>query len=152
MRLRPVWIFSALLLLLIGSVTTWVALTIPNDVRAEAILKRARTDLRDGKRDDSKEKLRTLIRRYPRTDAAAAAVETLFELTEQDRQRMQKQLADEQRARAQLTLRLAALEQRVSAAVAVKPTTVTPAKPAGKPVVKKPTKTSQRRTTSRRKS
>lgn len=150
MRLRPVWIISALLFLLIGGVTTWVALTIPNDVRAEAILKRARTDLRDGNRDDSKEQLRALIRSYPRTDAAATAVDTLFQLTEQDRQRMQKQLADEQRARARLAARLADLEQKLSAATAVKPVTVSPAKPAAKPVVKKPAKTSVRRTTSRR--
>lgn len=152
MRLRPVWIFSALLFLLIGAVSTWVALTIPNDVRAEAILKRARADLRNDKRDASKEKLRSLVRQYPRTDAAATAVDTLFQMTEQDRLDMQKRLEDASRERDRLARRLATVEQKLAAATAPKPASVSPSKPAIKkaPAKKASSKKPTKKTSGRR--
>lgn len=150
MRLRPVWILSALLLLFVGGVTTWVALTIPNDIRAEAILRQARNDLREGKRDESKAKLREIVRRYPRTDAAATAVDTLFQLSEQDRLETQRALSAANRERAKLVARLTIVEQRLAAATAPKPPVVVPAKPANKPVMRKAVKPAQRTTTRRR--
>ncbi|HVR43173.1 MAG TPA: hypothetical protein VMS56_06955 [Thermoanaerobaculia bacterium] len=87
---------------LVGVAIAWVALSVPRDVRAEAMLREARTSLENGERDAARRSFRRVLRDYPRTDAAAAALFALLRIDEQELaslrariDRLERQLADE---------------------------------------------------------
>jgi TolA-binding protein len=81
---RTVAIFLAVAALLIGAGATWVALSVPRDLRAEAQLKDARALLQKGDRDGARRSFQEIARSYPRTDAAAAAAYALFRISSQE--------------------------------------------------------------------
>jgi hypothetical protein len=94
MARKTVLALIGLLLIAMGSATTYLALSIPNDVRAEAVLRQARNELNKGNRDAARERLRGLIEQYPRTDGAATAINILFTMAEQDRERLLAEIED----------------------------------------------------------
>ena len=130
--------------MLIGAVVAWLLLSIPNDLKADAILKDARADIEAGKRDEAREELLAVVQQYPRTDAAATAMAILFRMSDQDRDAFRKKLdsiASEQKKTAgALQAVTRAAQAQASAAPAASPTPVpqasaspTPASPKPKP-------------------
>ncbi|HXI12821.1 MAG TPA: hypothetical protein VNM92_09250 [Thermoanaerobaculia bacterium] len=90
MRRNAVLLFTAILFLVAGITATYFALSIPNDIRAEALLRTARNDLRAGKRDAARVSLEEIVRKYHRTDAAAAATTSLIAMVAADQRAQQK--------------------------------------------------------------
>jgi hypothetical protein len=126
MRVRPIYIASAVLLFVAGSLFGWFAFSIPKDLRAEALLKEARTDLQAKNEDDAQQKLLRVIRDYPRTDSAAAATAALFELQQRKNapdpeaealnELLQKRILALRSEQQQQATRIAELEKRLAAA------------------------------------
>jgi hypothetical protein len=81
---RTVTVLIAIGALLLGAGVAWVALSVPRDIRAEALLKDARAKLQKGDREGARKSFQEITKSFPRTDAAAAAAYALFRLSEQD--------------------------------------------------------------------
>jgi hypothetical protein len=89
---RTVAILIAIGALAIGASAAWVALSVPRDVRAEALLKDARAKLQAGDRAAARKSFQEITKTYPRTDAAAAASYALFRLGEQENAELRAKL------------------------------------------------------------
>lgn len=117
--------------------------SIPNDIRAEGLMKEARADMQAGNRDLARQKYETVVRNHPRTDAAATATYALFRLLDQDRKDLEEQLNAVEKERTALKSSMGDLDKRVAeasrqaAAAAAKPAPPPPAPK--KTVTKKPT-------------
>ncbi|MHB0969415.1 MAG: hypothetical protein ACYC7A_12055 [Thermoanaerobaculia bacterium] len=101
-----------------GAAAAYFALTVPNDIRAEQLLREARVELRNGNRDAARVKLGSIVKQYPRTDAAAAAVFALFEFNENERReiaRLDTQVKALESKRAADASRIERLEKRILA-------------------------------------
>jgi hypothetical protein len=94
MAKKTVLALIALLLVAMGGATTYLALSIPNDVRAEAALRQARDELNKGDRDAARQRLRSVVEQHPRTDGAATAINILFTMAEQDRARLMEEIEE----------------------------------------------------------
>lgn len=125
MARRLFLLLLAVILLALGAASAWFALSIPNDIQAEKLLRRAREDLKDGKREAARRSLSTLVQQYPRTNAAAAAHAALFELIENDRRKLAGDLDAFEKRLSVERARIGAIEQRLAqpppAPVVVKP-------------------------------
>ncbi len=93
MKVRTVITFTAFVSAILGAVVVYLVLSIPNDVKADAMLKAARGDLETGQRDRARAELSRIVQEYPRTDAAAAATVALVTLGEQERKELQAEIA-----------------------------------------------------------
>lgn len=107
---------TALVFLLLGGAGTYLAMSIPNDIRAEAILKEARSHLQAGDRELAREKFETVVKSFPRTDAASAAAYALFRLLDSDREALAQKLEAMEKERAAIQKRMNDLDKRVSEA------------------------------------
>ncbi|HUR81220.1 MAG TPA: hypothetical protein VM733_10665 [Thermoanaerobaculia bacterium] len=85
MKVRPLLYLTAFVAAILGAVVVYLVLSVPNDLRADALLKQARTDLTDGNNDKARESLSKIVLQYPRTDAAAAATIALWSLAKKER-------------------------------------------------------------------
>ena len=92
MKVRTLITFTAFVSAILGAVVVYLVLTVPNDLKADALLKAARRDLESGKRDDARAELAKIVQGYPRTDAAAAATVALVTLGEQERKELQAEI------------------------------------------------------------
>jgi uncharacterized coiled-coil DUF342 family protein len=115
-RTAYAFLFTALVFLLLGGAGTYLAMSIPNDIKAEAILKEARSDLQAGRRDEARQKFETVVRNYPRTDAAAAAAYALFRMLHSDRQELAQELEALRKERASIQQRIGELDTRLGEA------------------------------------
>jgi hypothetical protein len=162
MRLRPLLVVTAILSSLIGAGVIYLAMAVPNDLRADALLKQARTDMNDGNVAQARESLTTIVEKYPRTDAAAAATVTLLALDHREREEQKKMLSYLRRQSEQQQQTIGALQKGIQelrtartppppAAAAPAPATKTA--PAKKTTTKKstPKKTTKKTTTKKRK-
>ena len=120
-RVKTLLIGTALLSTVIGAVVVYLILTVPNDIKAGALLKSARKDIAAGRNDRARDELTRIVQQYPRTDAAAAATAALASMADHERQALQASL-DAQKAQ------IADLQKKVAALAAVPP-------PAPPPVV-----------------
>lgn len=93
MRVRTVITFTAIVSAILGAVVVYLVLTVPNDLKADAMLKAARKDLESGQRDRARSELARIVQEYPRTDAAAAATVALVTIGEQERKELQAEIA-----------------------------------------------------------
>lgn len=153
---RAVAILIAIVALLIGAGAAWVAISVPRDVRAETLLKDARTRLQKGDREGARKSLQEIAKSYPRTDAGAAASYALFRMSEQEaaelrakldaldrsRSTQEKMTAEERKAAdrerpqleadrkkiAELEAKIAALETKMAAVEKASRVKVAPAK------------------------
>ena len=133
---RLVLILLALLLVSAGAMGAWFAVTIPNDLKAESLLKDARTAVKEDRRPEARTKLETIVREHPRTDAAAVAAQTLFHMDAQERDAMDKRLAAVERARQDDRRRVTALEAKLNAlASRPAPVVAVPKPPPPKPKI-----------------
>jgi thioredoxin-like negative regulator of GroEL len=86
---------------------------VPNDLRADALLKDARRSLEAGKTQEARASLSQIVQQYPRTDAAAAATVALVTVVDSERAKVQKNLETVVMANRQQEARIAALEKSV---------------------------------------
>lgn len=154
MKIRPLLIFTGIVSAILGAIVVYLILSVPNDLRADSVLKDARKDLEAKKNDDARRKLISVVQQYPRTDAAAAATVALVTLADSERQRFEHELTLLRTQNAQQTKLIADLQKSVSA-IEKRPAqvvTVQAPAPAPKPAAKKttPKKTTKKKPTTRR--
>ena len=154
MRIRTTLILTSIVSSILGAIVVYLVLSVPNDLRADALLKQARKDLGDGRTPDARASLMKIVQQYPRTDAAAAATVALVSIADSERQKLQRQIDAVKTAHDQQEKRIADLQKSVTDirnTPPPKPQIIVqaPPKPAPKPVAKKPT--AKKPTTSRRK-
>jgi hypothetical protein len=154
-KVRPLLYLTAFVAAILGATAAYLALSVPNDLRADALLKEARKDLTDGNNDKARESLSKIMLQYPRTDAAAAATVALWSLGRKERDDLAREIAvlrTQNQRQAQI---VSNLQRTVTAVQNAPPKVVTVQAPAPKPApAKKVTpkkKTSpKKKTTTRR--
>lgn len=156
MKARPLLALTALVSSVLGAIAVYLVLSVPNDLRADSLLKEARQAIEQKQPDQARQKLSSIIQQYPRTDAAAAATVALMTLADNDRRRLEHDLAALRTQNAQQSRLLSDLQKSISDLRNAPPKVVTvqaPA-PAPKPTVRKPTARksapARRKTTRRR--
>jgi putative exporter of polyketide antibiotics len=150
MRVRGMLVATAIVSSFLGAVAVYLALTVPNDLKADAMLKQARTSLAAKQNDRARTTLLKIVQQYPRTDAAAAATVALVTLSNEERHQVAEDVQAlrrvvETQQKALLSIGAKVDAAAVAAATAPPPPTVSAA-PAAKPVHKKaPVKRTKRR-------
>ena len=143
MRIKPLLILTGIVSSILGAVVVYLMLSVPNDLRADSMLKDAKADIEQKKNNDARKKLSSIVQQYPRTDAAAAATIALIALTDTDRQKVERELNFLRAQNAQQNKLITDLQKSVTEIKNAPPKVVTvqapPPKPAPKVVVKKST-------------
>ena len=150
MKIRILLWFTAIVSSILGAVVVYLVLSVPNDLRADTLLKEARQDLEAKETDKAREKLSKIVQQYPRTDAAAAATVALVSIGVSERARLEREIASLKTRDAQQTKLIGDLQKSVTEIRNAPPKVVTvtappPPKPAPKPAAKKPTRKTKRR-------
>jgi len=159
MKVRTLLTFTGIVSSILGACVVYLILSVPNDLRADAILKQAREEMTAGRNDEARKSLLRIVQQFPRTDAAAAATAALVSLSQKERDDLARAVTLLRQQNEQQTARLDALERGVTdirtesaKQVTVAAPAPAPEKPAAKPAPKKkpPAKKSTRRTRRRR--
>lgn len=124
---------TAIVSSILGAVAVYLALTVPNDLKADARMKEARKDLAAGKRDAAREALSSIVQQFPRTDAAAAATVALVRLGDEERRELEAELTRLRNDMAQQTGALNNLQQSVDTVKNAPPRVIVQAAPAPPP-------------------
>lgn len=151
MKVRPLLYLTAVVAAILGAVVVYFVLSVPNDIRADALLRDARQSMKDGNDEHARDALLRIVQQYPRTDAAAAAMVALDSLAQKERDELARAIIALRTSNEQQRLLIADLQKAISAP----PAKTEPAKveaPAPKPpaAVKKTTPAKRKRTTRRR--
>lgn len=85
MRVRAALVLTGIVSAILGALVVYLVLSVPNDLRADSLLKEARTDITAGRNDEARTALLKIVQQYPRTDAAAAATAALVSLGQKER-------------------------------------------------------------------
>jgi hypothetical protein len=133
MRVRALLTLTAVLSAILGAVVVYLFLSVPNDLRADGLLREARKDLEARKNDEAREKLSRIVQQYPRTDAAAAATVALVTIGQSDRKRFEQELASLRAQNAEQTKLITDLQKGVQDIRNAPPKVVTVTVPAPKP-------------------
>lgn len=134
MKVRALLWATAIVSSALGALVVYLVLSVPNDLRADALLKQARKELEVGKTQEARTSLSRIVQQYPRTDAAAAATVALVTVAESERAKLQRSLEAVVMANRQHAQKIAALEQSVTVLRTAPPKVVTVQAPAPKPV------------------
>jgi uncharacterized coiled-coil DUF342 family protein len=145
MRIRTLLIFTAIVSAILGGAAVYLALTVPNDLKADAMLKHARKDLESGKRDPARTELSKIVQQFPRTDAAAAATVALVTLGEQERKELEAEIGRIRNDNAEHAAMLSNLQQSVETIKNAPPKQVIVEVPAKKSPPKKAATTHRKR-------
>ena len=152
MRIRLILTLTAVVSSILGAVAVYLALSVPNDLRADAMLKKARTEISAGRTEPGRDELSRIIQQYPRTDAAAAATIALVKLSEQENEKLRLELSRLQQDVQRHSQQLSGLGQSLESIKNAPPKTVTVQAPAKKTTPKRtpakkraPTRTRRRR-------
>ena len=94
MKVRALLWLTAIVSSILGGIAVYLALSVPNDLKADEVLKSARQEIAKGNTTAARESLSRIIQQYPRTDAAAAATLALFRLGEQERAKLQAEVEE----------------------------------------------------------
>jgi Skp family chaperone for outer membrane proteins len=148
----------AVLSSVVGGFIVYLLLSVPNDVRAEQLLRQARDDIKQSKTTEARTKLQQIVADYPRTDAAAAASSALFRLDNDElakirteNERLAAELKKLQQARVADAARLKTVEEKTAELAKPAPAPPPPVVKKPAPVKKKaPAKKPVKRTTRRR--
>jgi TolA-binding protein len=135
MKKRIILILVGLLSAIVGGTAVYFLIAVPRDLKADRLVREAHDLVKQKKDDEARRKLRQVVKDYPRTEAGASASSALFEIEEQQRMRLEKQLAALQKENAELSRRLATLETEPTPAAA--PATLEKPAAAPKPVIRK---------------
>lgn len=141
MKIRPLLILTGIASSILGALVVYLMLSVPNDLRADSVLKDARQDLEAKKNDEARKKLISVVQQYPRTDAAAAATVALVTLAESERQKLDRELSLIRAQNAQQAKLITDLQKSVTAIQNKPAPVVTVTAPPPKPaivVTKKP--------------
>jgi hypothetical protein len=148
MRAKTLLVVTAIVSSILGATVVYLMLSVPNDLRADAILKTAHEQLAEGKDREARASLARVIQQYPRTDAAAAALVALATLGQKDREEIQQAIVAIRKQNEQLTSMVYDLQQFMAEtknaqakAAAAQPA---PAKPKPAPAKKPPAKKRRR--------
>src|SRR5688572_3112551 len=85
MRVRGVLILTGIVSSILGALVVYLVLSVPNDLRADALLKQARQSISDNDTNKARQTLLQIVQQYPRTDAAAAATAAVLALDKKER-------------------------------------------------------------------
>jgi hypothetical protein len=143
MRVRTVIVLTAIVSMIIGAVVVYLVLTVPNDVQAAALMKKAKQQIAAGDNDRGRETLSRTIQQYPRTDAAAAATVALASIADNERHKLMAELATVRATSEGQQKQITSLSQKVDE-LAARPVPQ-PAPPPPKPAAKKKTTPKRRR-------
>lgn len=145
----------ALVAAIVGGTVAYLMLSVPRDLNADRLLRQARDAMKEKRTEAARDKLRSVIATYPRTDAGAAATAALLQLEAEEQQKLRaqiqsvekKQSASEAQLRT-LNQRLAELSKRPQPAPA--PPQVAAPKPAPKKVAVKKAPAKKKKTTAKK--
>ena len=142
MRIRPLLWLTAIVSSILGATVVYLVLSVPNDLRADALLKQARKDMTDGNTPKARESLSKIVQQYPRTDAAAAATVALVSLGQKDRDELALAVKALRQQNEQQSTLISVLQQSVGEIKNAPPKVVTVTAPAPKaaPAKKPPPK------------
>lgn len=149
MKIRTLLTFTAIASSILGALVVYLFLSVPNDLRADELLKQARKDMTDGKNDLARESLTKIVQQYPRTDAAAAATVALVSLNDKDRADLARAIAAVRKSNDQQAKLINDLQKTVTEIKNAPPKVVTVTAPAKKTPPKKKT-TPKKKTPTRR--
>jgi hypothetical protein len=141
-KVRPLLYLTAFVAAILGATVVYLVLSVPNDLRADALMKQARKDLTDGNNDKARESLSKVVMQYPRTDAAGAATAALASLGKKERDDLARAIAVLRTQNEQQAQMIADLQKSVTDVKNAPARVVTVEAPAPKPApaaVKKPT-------------
>lgn len=155
MKIRLLLYLTAIVSAVLGATVVYLILSVPNDLRADAMLKTARQQITDGNHDEARESLARIVQQYPRTDAAAAATVALASLGKKERDDLALAVAMLRKQNEQQSKQIADLQKSVAAARAAPPpssatVTASAPKPAAKKVTPKKKTTKKKPTTTKR--
>jgi len=153
MRVRGFLVLTGIVSAILGALVVYLILSVPNDLRADGLLKDARQNITDGQNEKARASLLKIVQQYPRTDAAAAATVALVTLAQKDRDDLARAVTHVRTQNEQQSKVIAALQKSVTELKTAPPKVVTVQAPAPKPVVKKAPpkkKPAPKRTTRRR--
>src|SRR6185503_3372594 len=85
MKVRGVLILTGIVSSILGALVVYLVLSVPNDLRADALLKQARQHITEKDPDKARQTLLQIVQQYPRTDAAAAATAAVLALDKGER-------------------------------------------------------------------
>jgi len=155
MKVRTVLTFTGIVSAILGALVVYLVLSVPNDLRADSLLKQARTDMTAGNHDKARTSLKQIVQQYPRTDAAAAATVALVSLADKERNDLARGLAQLRTQNEEQAKLITDLQQSVTAIRTVPPpapaTVQAPApKPAATKVTPRKKVTPKKKTTRKR--
>ncbi len=137
MKVRPLLYLTAFLAAILGATASYLALSVPNDLRADALLKQARKELTSGDNEKARDSLSKVLLQYPRTDAAAAATVALSSLSKKERDDLARAITHLRTQNDQQARMIAALQKSVTDVKNAPPKVVTVEAPAPKPAATK---------------
>jgi hypothetical protein len=114
MRVRGLLIGTAIVSAILGAVVAYLVLTVPNDIQAGALMKRAKEQIAAGKTDQARTSLARIVQQYPRTDAAAAATLAIIRLGDDYGAKTQHELTTMRESLSMTIARLAAAENEIN--------------------------------------
>jgi TolA-binding protein len=151
MKIRALLTLTAIVSSILGAIAVYLVLSVPNDLRADALLKEARKDVTDGNQERARESLSKIVQQYPRTDAAAAATLALISLGQREREELSQAVSVLRRQNEQQTQLIHDLQRSTAELerAAARPAAV--AAPAPAPARKAPAKKTTTKTTTKKK-
>ncbi|HEX6098032.1 MAG TPA: hypothetical protein VF432_17020 [Thermoanaerobaculia bacterium] len=155
MKVRPLLYLTAIVSAILGATVVYLVLSVPNDLRADALMKTARQEITNGNHQKARESLARVVQQYPRTDAAAAATVALSSLEKKERDDLARAIAQLRVQNEQQSRLIADLQKNVTTIGNRPPQVVTVQAPAPKPppakvTPKKKTPPKKKTTTKRR--
>jgi hypothetical protein len=136
MRVRGVLILTGIVSSILGALVVYLVLSVPNDLRADALLKQARQDISDKNEDKGRQTLLKVVQQYPRTDAAAAATAAVLALDKKERDDLARAMASVTAQNTQQTKLIGELRRNVDELMKPPPAPVVVQAPAPKPAPK----------------
>ena len=138
MRARTLLVMTAFVSTILGALIVYLVLSVPNDLRADSLLKDARKHIEAGKTSEARTALTKIVQQYPRTDAAAAATVALVSLASKDHDDLARVVTALRTQNDQQSKVIADLQKNVNEIKSAPPKVVTVEAPAPKPAAKKP--------------
>jgi thioredoxin-like negative regulator of GroEL len=93
MNIRGLLTLTGIVAAILGALVVYLVLSVPNDIRADALLKEARQQITNGDETKARESLSTILQQYPRTDAAAAATVALVSIAQKENAELHRAVA-----------------------------------------------------------
>jgi thioredoxin-like negative regulator of GroEL len=137
MKVRTLLWLTAIVSSILGALIVYLVLSVPNDLRADALLKDARKEIAAGNSDNARNTLTKIVQQYPRTDAAAAATVALVSLANKEHEDLARSVSALRKQNDEQAKLLTDLQKNVSEIRNAPPKVVTVTAPPPKPAPKK---------------